>query len=541
MKSRLLIGTAMGVAMLVSSLPVYAQSAADTQAQINAMQAQIQALQQQLSAIKAQTTAPAAAASSGPASSDGILSTAVKYLDSDDTLTWHGVTLYATVDAGVSNQSHGTPFNGDSTWGVEELVSKNSNHAITSVTPNGLSQSTFGVRATEELWNGFSLVARGEGGFDPVTGTLVNGPKSLASNNGIALANQTSNADSSRAGQLFNNVLYVGVSNPTYGQVTFGRHLTPLAEALGASDPQGGSYAFSLIGFSGTAGGGGTTEDTRLDDSIKYNVKYGPVRFAALYQFPGNTNSAKGDDAYYGNVGVDYAGLTVDLVYGHKNGAIAASNTATALGSLVSTTAVTAAQAASIAAGKATTLTGATPLTLAALSSTDTVLAATVSDNTTMMVTATYTPDFLPFKVKLFGGYEQIRYYNPSTPLLTGSVGLGGYPLVTNNAAYNEGKQNDYYWAGIKYYVIPEVTLTPAYYRVEQNNYSGLTQVACLTAAKGSCTGSENVASFVVDWNLTKRFDLYAGVMYSHVEQGLGVGFINNNDVSDMIGGRVKF
>jgi predicted porin len=526
MKRRLLIGTAMGVAMLVSSLPVFAQSAADTQAQINAMQAQIQALQQQLSTIKAQAAAPAAA-SSGPAASDGVLATAVKYLDSDETLTWHGVTFYATVDVGVGAQSHGTALNPDYAPGVEELLGKNSNHAYTGLIPGGLSQSSYGIRGTEQLLDGLSMVFRVDGGFDPVTGTLSNGVKSVLDNNGVALRNQSSNGDSSRDGQVFNNMAYFGLSNPTFGTLTFGRHQTVLADAVIASDPEGGSYAFSVVGYSGAAGGAGNTEDFRLDNTMKYNVKYGPFRLAGLYQFSGNTNPGKGDDAYQGDIGVDYMGFTLDATYAHKNDAIAVSATTPA--AVLSVVPIS-------------------PATLSnALTQTNALLSATVSDNTAMMVTATYTPDFLPFKVKLFGAYERIYLQNPGHTLAAGFTTEGGYQVGLVNAqtgaaaTYNEGKQLDYYWGGVKFWLTPEITLTPAYYRIEQNNYSGVSQLACLTAAKGSCMGTENVASFAIDWNLTKRFDIYTGVMYSHVEEGLDIGFINNNTVSEMVGGRVKF
>jgi predicted porin len=542
MKRRLLIGTAMGVAMLVSSLPAFAQSAADTQAQINAMQAQIQALQAQLQAIKAQTAAPAAS-SSGPSSSDGVLATAAKYLDSDDTLTWHGVTFYATVDVAVGSQSHGTALNSDYAPGTEELLGKNSNHAVTGLNPNGLSQSSYGIRGTEELLNGLSLVFRADGGFDPVTGTLSNGVKSVLDNNGVALRSQTSNGDSSRDGQVFNNMAYFGLSNPTFGSITFGRHQTVLADAVIASDPQGGAYAASVVGYSGAAGGAGNTEDFRLDDTIKYSVKYGPIRLAALYQFAGNTNPGKGDDAYQGGIGVDYMGFTLDFDYAHKNDAIAVSSTTTAL----DVTAASLTGATPVIGRPLTPTVAGTPITIGTLTATNQYLSATVSDNTAMMVSATYTPDFLPFKVKLFGAYERIDLQNPSSALAAGFSTVGGYEVGLVNAqtgataTYNEGKQLDYYWGGIKYWVIPEVTLTPAYYRIEQNNYSGRTQIACLRAALGSCSGTENVGSFVIDWNLTKRFDVYTAIMYSHVEEGLDIGYINNNTMSEMIGGRVKF
>src|ERR1700721_1736087 len=45
-------------------------------------------------------------------------------------LTWNGITVYGTIDAGVTWQSHATPFNGTSAVGEEYLISKNSNSAL---------------------------------------------------------------------------------------------------------------------------------------------------------------------------------------------------------------------------------------------------------------------------------------------------------------------------------------------------------------------------------------------------------------------------
>ena len=49
----------------------------------------------------------------------------------------------------------------------------------------------------------------------------------------------------------------------------------------------GGSYAFSVIGFSGTTAGGGNTEDTRSNLAFKYRVSYSNFRAAAMVQIGG--------------------------------------------------------------------------------------------------------------------------------------------------------------------------------------------------------------------------------------------------------------
>src|ERR1700675_810508 len=39
-------------------------------------------------------------------------------------LTWNGITLYGTIDGGVSWRSHGAPFNGTSAVGLDYLIQK---------------------------------------------------------------------------------------------------------------------------------------------------------------------------------------------------------------------------------------------------------------------------------------------------------------------------------------------------------------------------------------------------------------------------------
>ncbi len=83
-------------------------------------------------------------------------------------LSWNGVTLYATIDVGVTHDSHGVPFNGAYPNGVETLISKNSNRSLTSIAPNGLGQSFVGLKGEEPIGaSGWSLVFDAQTGFNP--------------------------------------------------------------------------------------------------------------------------------------------------------------------------------------------------------------------------------------------------------------------------------------------------------------------------------------------------------------------------------------
>src|SRR6202030_3356313 len=75
-----------------------------------------------------------------------------------ESLTWHGITLYGIVDVDLQYETHGAPFSPYFISGGSDIVQKNSNHAVSGVTSNGLSQSRVGLQAKEPLhvgdWSG---------------------------------------------------------------------------------------------------------------------------------------------------------------------------------------------------------------------------------------------------------------------------------------------------------------------------------------------------------------------------------------------------
>src|ERR1700686_5398865 len=116
-------------------------------------------------------------------------------------LSWNGITVYGTIDGGVTWMSHGAPFNGTSAVGAAYLIQKYSNRPQWSLAPNGLSNSGIGIKGREPLAEGWAFVFGLQAGFDPFSLQYSNGPESIAQNAGVPLTNQNSYADSSRAGQ----------------------------------------------------------------------------------------------------------------------------------------------------------------------------------------------------------------------------------------------------------------------------------------------------------------------------------------------------
>jgi len=435
------------------------------------------------------------------AGAGSILASGVAQAADDTSLTWNGVTLYGTVDIGVAYQNHGAPLSQDFYPGLEYAVAKNSNKSITTVAPSGLSQSKVGIRGNEPINDDLSFVFNAEMGFNPTSGKLADAPASLIHNNGVPLAQQTAAGDGARAGQFFNGPASGGFSSKTFGTLLIGRNNTVLLDNVNKYDPMNASYAFSPLGYSGLTAGGGNTELTRLDDSLKYNFKYDMFHFAALYQF-GKTDSSPGE-AWQGDIGFDYAGFSVDGVYAKKKDAIALSS-------------LSAAQVA---------LPGVPHDSLAA----------TISDNESWTIAASYTNG--PWKVS--GGYESITYSNPSLPITSPFSGLGGYYVsIINNTAFPRDKDFSVTWLGLKYNITKDLDITGAWYYYDQSDFGA---VPCSTNKAGNCSGNEDFWSARLDYRLTKRFDVYAGFMYSKVSDGLANGFLNDSTTTVMTGFRFNF
>jgi predicted porin len=427
--------------------------------------------------------------------------TTAAFAADDTSLTWNGITFYGVVDVGIAYQEHGTPLSQDFYPGLEYLISKNSNKSISSVAPNGLSQTKFGVRGKEAINDELYGIFNAEMGWEPQSGRLADACASLVHNNGVPQASQTSAADGSRCGQFFNGVAYLGLQSKDWGTATLGRNNSLLLDTINKNDPMGGSYAFSLIGYSGATAGGGNTENTRLDNSLKYNIKFDAFRGGLLYQW-GKTDSSPGE-AWQANIGFDYAGFSIDGTYAYKKDAIAA---------------------ASLSAAQ---------LLLPGVPADS--LAATISDNEAWNISGSYAWE----NWKFFAGYEHITYKNPSLPIEAPFSGLGGYYLsILNNAAYTHHKELEPAWLGARWSISPQWDLTGAWYHYDQNSYKGN---GCSDASAGSCSGNEDVYSVMTDYHWTKRFDTYAGIAWSKVSDGLASGFLHTSTYDPMIGARFSF
>jgi predicted porin len=314
------------------------------------------------------------------------------------------------------------------------------------------------------------------------------------------ILSQSSLADSSKGGQMFNQAAYFGVSSPIYGTFTMGRQSALSSDLLSNYDPLAGSNAWSLLTFQGANGGGGDTEDRVFDNSYEYRVSVGPVRLAVEAQIRNGGNSSTGN-AFQGDIGFDYMGFSLDFLGGKIDDAVSAG--------ILSQAQLAAASA-----------------TATAVSAGNGLIAATVSDNTVFSVGARYVIG--PWK--FWGGYEHIDFANPNNPLNPGAFVTGGFIAgAVNNTNFTNDKILQTAWVGARYSILPSLDITGAYYHEWQNSFGTGAVAGCTDARSSQCSGTLDAVSLVVDWRFAKHIDMYAGVMWSQVQNGLANGFLQAN------------
>jgi predicted porin len=461
-------------------------------------------------------------------------------------LTWYGVTLYGTVDLGVTYQTHGTPFDPNFPTGASYFLSKPNRNPGFGLAPNGLSQSVIGIKVQEPVGAGWSFVAQGELAYDPYSLLLANAPQALQDAKGVPQNAQALPVDSSRWGWLAAQN-YVGFSSPYYGTLTFGRQNTPLLDGVNAYDPQGGSYAFSPIGFSGQTCGAGDTEECRWTTAIKYRENIGDFRLSVMGQPLGYGAYNPNNGAIAGGIGGDIKHLvpgiiSVDLLSEFDKDAV---NIAPAY----------------VGAGT-------NPITgLAQAPFPPAFLRATISNQTSFMALLKYdAKPAVPFT--FYAGYEWVQFANPSDPQSafrddgffftdpSGGTLHGAAPSFNNtsinNNAFNKncgtggGCKDEIFqvmWVGAKYGITNNLDVIGGYYHYIQNQYTlDIPATTCVNPTQHSqCAGTADMASAVIDWRFAPKWDWYIGTFYSTFHGGLINGYLAQSNLATTTGVRFRF
>jgi predicted porin len=421
-----------------------------------------------------------------------------------DALSLGGVTLYATIDVGYAYQSNGVPLSSQYIDGLEYqafTTTRNFSGSQSTIAESGLEQSKIGIRVSEPIVDDFTLVARTDTGFNPLSGQLADACGSLFTNSTRAQGQQTANADSSRCGQAFNGVIWGGVSSPRFGTLSIGRQQSLQLDALAVYDPQTLSYAFSFLGYSGFNAGAGSTEAARLDNSAKYAYVHGPVHASLLYSNGGSDTGVIGK-SFGADVGVTLYGVSVDAVYENEKGAV---NLRSSFDNLTTP-----------------------PAELAS-----TGLAAYISNDRSYNLMAKYTLELGDTgpkdKITFYAGFSHIEKAH-SNFTGVGDSGQDNTPLsiginVNSPAIYNME------WVGARYAMSSGWNFTGAAYYITQNNWTiglgptGYNNIGCVDAGL-LCGGTFREASLVADYIINKHYDVYGGVNWSEVTEGLANGFV---------------
>ena len=121
----------------------------------------------------------------------------------------------------------------------ESLVNRNGNHSQFLIAPNNLSQTGLGIKGKEEFLDDWYVVFNASTGINPQSGELADLAASNTRNNGLPRGSYAFAGDGARAGQVFNDELYGGISSDEFGTLTFGRQRALGTDAMLAYDPAG--------------------------------------------------------------------------------------------------------------------------------------------------------------------------------------------------------------------------------------------------------------------------------------------------------------
>ena len=142
--------------------------------------------------------------------------------------------------------------------------------------------------------------------------------------------------------------------------------------------------------------------------------------------------------------------------------------------------------------------------------------------------------------LKLYAGYEWIRFTKPSDPVTAftniggdfmcdGCVAFNGTDI--NNAAFGVNglgnKVLQVMWVGGRFAVTENVDVMAGYYHYIQNSFYGTAAAGpqpCDNASRSQCAGTFDGVSAAIDWRFAPKWDLYAGIMFTQVNGGLANG-----------------
>ena len=369
------------------------------------------------------------------------------------------VTVYGILDVGVMGATNSPNLNSGS-WGVAGPAPQAGSNGLRNGTvwggmAGGESQSRLGFKGSEDLGGGTKAIFLLETGFNPMTGSIAN--TGLAGGKTTAGGNYGgSYGDSALQGQLFGRGAYAGLEGK-YGTITAGRQQNLMLDNIGGYDPVN-AQMFSPLAYSGSYGGGGYTDESRVNQAFKYVYKTNGFNGNLLYA-PGGISSSSGTGATQGaQLGYETSKWGVQAIYSRTSDA----------------TSISAATGANAVA-----------VTLANTAATQITAKYNVTDN---------------FAIK--AGFERMNVTAPSNFQQYSGMNstVSGYSISTLSAYSGSDTKSNVYWVGGNYDLTPAIKLSLAYYSKSQ-------------IAQGNvASGTQSIEAAMVEYYMSKRTNLYAAV-----------------------------
>jgi general bacterial porin, GBP family len=370
------------------------------------------------------------------------------------------IELYGILDAGVGSLEHSYGPSPVFASTVNPYNLNSSPNSFTGVYSGGISMSRWGIRGEADLAFGMKAFFRVEGAIDVNSGLISNNGQSIYNDiNGLKTANGASAID----GQFFSRAEYLGLSHPLFGSLEIGRTTNLSLDQVAEYDPVQAALLYSPLGFSGGIGGGlGATENSRLDNSLKYENKMSGVSIGLQYKFKGSAADQAAGSGYVGMLGYSYGPLSIKGTYSETFNTVAY---ATQYSNVVAP---------------------------------DPNLQ--IENTRGYMLTALYK---IGDAATVKAGWEYLTIAAPSNLNLTSIVNYFG--LILPNPAANAGGEQHFgvAWVGGDYKFIRAFDLGIGYYNINTDN-----------APEVNKEYRAGAYSILADYNLSKSFDTYIGAMF---------------------------
>jgi predicted porin len=220
------------------------------------------------------------------------------------------IDMFATLDVAYGSGTHTLPPNQYSptsimpwvTGGIKDYGQLSGSR--TDFFNGGLSTSYVGVKGQTQLSSGYRALFKLDSAINPINLQLTDQAHAEAMNGGMKTP-QTAYATSSLNGELFAREAYFGFAHEDFGQLSVGRNNNFILDVMNGYAPLNKANLLTPFGNGVLGGGGGISENARLENSIKYTGRKNAFNYGFEYSAGngGGTLLGLGHAGQYGGSG----------------------------------------------------------------------------------------------------------------------------------------------------------------------------------------------------------------------------------------------